>query len=133
MSERPAEVAAARIEVERGRAAPRSMSTRRFRAAGTVRAPNLARDAWEAAKDKGADLAEDAVDAVAKRPVAATGVVAAIAMFLAREPLMDAAPSKLVDGEPKPSAKRESDKPVHQDQQAAQAKAAKQEETETTA
>lgn len=52
---------------------------------------NLARDAWEAAKSKGADIAEDAVDAVSKRPVAATGVVAAVALFLAREPLMNLA------------------------------------------
>ena len=50
----------------------------------------LAHDAWEAAKAKGADLAEDAVDAVAKRPVAVGGVVAALAMFLAREPLKKA-------------------------------------------
>jgi hypothetical protein len=61
---------------------------------------HLARDAWEAAKAKGADVAEDAVDAVAKRPVAATGVVAAIALFLAREPLLDLA-GKLVKGKPK--------------------------------
>ena len=40
------------------------------------------------AKDKGADLAENAVDAVRARPLASTGVVAAIAMFLAREPLI---------------------------------------------
>lgn len=51
----------------------------------------LARDAWQGAKSKGADLAEDAVDAVRKRPVAATGIVAALALFLAREPLMDLA------------------------------------------
>ena len=51
----------------------------------------LARDAWEGAKSKGADLAEDAVDAVRKRPVAATGAVAALALFIAREPLMDLA------------------------------------------
>lgn len=51
----------------------------------------LARDAWEGAKSKGADLAEDAVDAVRKRPIAATGIAAAVAMFLAREPLMDLA------------------------------------------
>lgn len=49
----------------------------------------LARDAWSGAKSKGADLAEDAVDAVRKRPVAATGIVAALALFLAREPLID--------------------------------------------
>lgn len=57
----------------------------------------LARGAWEGAKSKGADLAEDAVDAVRKRPLAATGAVAAVAMFLAREPLMDLA-SKLWNG-----------------------------------
>lgn len=49
----------------------------------------LVSEAWESAKDKGADLAEDAVDAVRRRPVAATGIVAALAMFLAREPLRD--------------------------------------------
>jgi hypothetical protein len=57
----------------------------------------LMEEAWEKAKDKGADLAEEAVDAVRSRPLAATGVVAAFAMFLAREPLMDLA-GKLVDG-----------------------------------
>jgi hypothetical protein len=51
----------------------------------------------QGAKEKGEDLAEDAVDAVRARPYAATGLVAAIAMFLAREPLIDLA-SKLVDG-----------------------------------
>jgi hypothetical protein len=57
----------------------------------------LSREAWEGAKNKGADLVEDAVDAVRARPYAATGVVAAITMFLAREPLMDLA-GKLMDG-----------------------------------
>lgn len=60
---------------------------------------HLAKDAWEAAKSKGVDLAEDAVDAVAKRPIATTGVIAAIAMFLAREPLIDLA-GKLIGGKP---------------------------------
>lgn len=81
-------VTAARIEVERrrgdlldtvhllqARLAPRTLAT----------------DAWEKAKTKGADLAEDAVDVVKARPVAVGGVVAAIAMFLAREPIKDAA------------------------------------------
>jgi hypothetical protein len=49
----------------------------------------LARDAWESAKVKGADLAEDAVDAVRKRPVAVGGAIAALTMFLAREPIKD--------------------------------------------
>jgi hypothetical protein len=51
----------------------------------------LAKGAWQGTKEKGADLAENAVDAVRARPLAATGVVAAITMFLAREPLMDLA------------------------------------------
>jgi hypothetical protein len=51
----------------------------------------LTRDAWEGAKDKGADLAENAVDAVRSRPIAAGGTVAALALFLAREPLMELA------------------------------------------
>ena len=49
----------------------------------------LVREAWESAKIKGADIAEDAVDAVKRRPVATGGVIAAIAMFLAREPIKD--------------------------------------------
>ena len=49
----------------------------------------LAREAWESAKIKGADIAEDAVDAVKRRPVATSGIIAAIAMFLAREPIKD--------------------------------------------
>lgn len=42
---------------------------------------------WDGAKAKSADLAEDAVDAVKNRPVAATGAIAALTMFLAREPM----------------------------------------------
>lgn len=52
---------------------------------------NLASNAWSGAKIKGADLAEDAVDAVRSRPLTATGVAAAVAVFVAREPLWDLA------------------------------------------
>ena len=80
-------IAAARIEVEKTRAAlletVRELQQR-------LQPKTLASEAWEKAKNKGADLAEDAVDAVAKRPVAVGGVVAALAMFLAREPLKKA-------------------------------------------
>ena len=76
----------------------------------------LTRDAWQGAKEKGADLAEDAVDAVRSRPIAATGAVAALALFLAREPLMDLA-GKLVDGigkkRPKKSRKPRQPKQPH--------------------
>ena len=89
-----AEVAAARVEVERKRS--RLMATA-HELQDRLSPRTLAKGAWEGAKDKGADLAEDAVDAVRARPFTATGVVAAITMFLAREPLMDLA-GRLADG-----------------------------------
>jgi len=66
----------------------------------------LARELWEDAKVKGADLAEEAVDAVKARPVAATGVVAALALFLAREPIIDLAGKMISPKEKKNSARR---------------------------
>ena len=86
MTEDP-NVSGARIEVERTKAAlldTMNQLLERFQP------HNLVDDLWESAKNKGADLAEDAVDAVAKRPVAIGGAVAALAMFLAREPLKKA-------------------------------------------
>lgn len=100
----PPKVAAARIEVERRRA--RVMDTAQqlqHRLSPNV----LARDAWDGAKEKGASLAEDAVDVVRANPVTAGGIVAAVAMFLAREPLMDLA-GQIVDsikGKRKPRRK----------------------------
>ena len=88
------EIAAARIEAERRRA--RVMATAQ-ELQDRLSPRTLARNTWQGAKEKGADLAEDAVDAVKTRPIAAGGIVAAIAMFLAREPLMDLA-GKIVDG-----------------------------------
>ena len=88
------EIAAARSEVERSRS--RLMATA-HELQERLSPKTLARNTWEGAKIKGADLAEDAVDAVRARPFAAGGVVAAIAMFLAREPLMDLA-GRIADG-----------------------------------
>jgi hypothetical protein len=83
----PSKVAAARIAVERARGALADTANELLE---RFQPHNLVDDLWEQAKIKGADLAEDAVDAVAKRPVAIGGVVAALAMFLAREPLKKA-------------------------------------------
>lgn len=102
MSDAP-EVAAARADAERSRA---QLMATAHQLQERLSPKVLARDAWQGAKEKGADLAEDAVDAVRARPLAATGVVAAITMFLAREPLMDLA-GKLVDGAKGKSKKRE--------------------------
>jgi hypothetical protein len=79
-------VEAARIEVERSRA--QLLDTAKL-LQQRLQPGKLTRDAWESAKGKGADLAEDAVDAVRRRPYAAGGVVAAIALFIAREPVME--------------------------------------------
>ena len=87
MSDTP-KMVAARIEVARTRAA--LIETAR-ELQGRLQPKTLASEAWEKAKNKGADLAEEAVDAVKKRPVAVGGVVAALTMFLAREPIKDAA------------------------------------------
>ena len=80
-------IAAARIEVERTKA---TMIDTARELQQRLQPKTLANEAWEKAKIKGADLAEDAVDAVAKRPVAVGSVVAALAMFLARDPLKKA-------------------------------------------
>ena len=93
MSESP-EIATARDQVERSRS--RLMATA-HRLQDRLSPKTLARGAWEGTKEKGADLAENAVDAVRARPLAATGVVAAVTMFLAREPLRDLG-RRLADG-----------------------------------
>lgn len=86
------EVVAARMEADRARA--KVIATAQ-ELQDRLSPKTLARGAWEGAKEKGADIAENTVDAVKSRPLAATGVVAAITMFLAREPLIDLA-SKVV-------------------------------------
>ena len=83
----PAKVSAARIEVERTKG---TLLDTLGELMDRFQPHNLVSDVWEQAKNKGADLAEDAVDAVARRPAAVGGVVAALAMFLARDPLKKA-------------------------------------------
>ena len=111
MSADPPQLVSARIEA--GRARARLMDSA-HRLQARLSPATLARDAWEGAKGKGADLAENAVDAVRARPLAATGVVAALALFLARDPLKNLA-GKVVDGVSgkgeKPPRKRARKKP----------------------
>lgn len=107
---RDPKVEAARIEVERSRA--QMLDTAKL-LQHRLEPGKLTRDAWETAKDKGAGLAEDAVDAVRRRPYAAGGVVAAIALFIAREPVKELF-GKLTDAmtprkAPKPSKKKSED------------------------
>ena len=88
MSGKAPDIAAARFEADRARS---QLMTTAHRLQARISPGTLAQNAWEGAKDKGANLAENAVDAVRSRPLAATGVVAALALFLAREPIMDLA------------------------------------------
>lgn len=44
-------------------------------------------NAWEGVRGKSGDLAEEAIQAVRERPATASGVVAAVLIFLARDPL----------------------------------------------
>jgi len=88
MSEDEARIAAARLKVERSR--ERLIETAQA-LARQLEPGRIARGLWDDAKDKGADLAEEAVDAVKARPIAATGIAAGLALFLAREPIAELA------------------------------------------
>ena len=92
MTQESPDVTAAKISAERARA--RLIDTAQV-LQKKLNPKHLAQNAWEDAKVKGADLAEDAVDTVKRRPLAATGVAAAIGLYLAREPLIGLA-GKLV-------------------------------------
>ena len=102
------EIIEARAEAERRRV--RLMATAE-QLQDRLSPKRLTRDAWEGAKDKGADLAENAVDAVRSRPIAAGGTVAALALFLAREPLMELA-GKLANGFKSKRATKKQAKPA---------------------
>ncbi len=89
MTEVDPSIVAARAEVERTRTQLIDTARELQNELLLLYSPHtLARDIWEGAKDKGADLAEDAVDAVRARPLAAGGALAALTLFIAREPLL---------------------------------------------
>lgn len=50
----------------------------------------IAHNAWDGVRERSGEIAEDAIHAVKERPVKASGVVAAVALFLAREPILSA-------------------------------------------
>ena len=93
------EIMAARADVDRTRS---RVMTSAHDLQERLSPKSLARSSWEGAKEKGADLAVTTVDAVRARPLAATGIVAMVTMFLAREPLMALA-GKAVGKSKKPS------------------------------
>ena len=64
-----------------------------------LRPGTIATHAWEGVKDKSGALADDAVEAVKARPVAAASLLAAFTLFLARQPIRSAV-SKLFSKQP---------------------------------
>ncbi|HEY5711851.1 MAG TPA: DUF3618 domain-containing protein [Allosphingosinicella sp.] len=64
-----------------------------------LRPTNLAEEAWDGVKSKGADMADGAVQAVKKRPGAVSLALGAFAIFLARAPLKRAAQHLISGGE----------------------------------
>ncbi len=88
-----------------------------------LRPANLAGDAWDGVKDKSADRAGGALEAVKQRPAAVSVALGALALFLAREPLkraavrlisganpdedgIEASESELIEQRPKPTRRR---------------------------
>ena len=59
---------------------------------------NLAEEAWDGVKDKSADMAEGALQAVKSRPKTVSLALGAFALFLARAPLKRAV-TRLISGE----------------------------------
>lgn len=55
-----------------------------------LRPGNLASEAWSGVRDKGGELADNTLQSVKDRPVAVSGVIAAIVLFLARHPIIAA-------------------------------------------
>lgn len=62
-----------------------------------LRPGNLANDAWSGVKEKSGAMADDALQAVKERPVAAWGILAALVLFLARDPIRSAVSNMLSD------------------------------------
>ena len=65
---------------------------------------NLMSDAWEGVREKSGEVADGALQAVKDRPAATSGILAALVIFLARDPLWRAACGLLSDDDEEQSA-----------------------------
>ena len=65
---------------------------------------HLMSDAWEGVREKSGEVADGALQAVKDRPAAASGILAALVIFLARDPLWRAACGLLSDDDEEQSA-----------------------------
>lgn len=76
------DIEAAKREAE---AARRRLSSTSGALKARLKPSALANDAWTGVREKSTGLADDAVQAVKDRPLTASGVVAGLALFLARD------------------------------------------------
>jgi hypothetical protein len=90
-----AEIIKARTEAELAR---RRLSATAGELQRRLSPGTLAGNAWEGVKDRSGELADDAVEAVKARPIAAGAALGAVLLFLARSPIKSAA-SRLFGGE----------------------------------
>jgi len=90
-----AEIERARRESARAR---RTLETTLAEVQQRLRPGNLAGEAWDGVKGKGAELAGDAIEAAKARPGAVSIALGALGLFLARKPLKRAV-SRLISGE----------------------------------
>lgn len=79
---RPLEAAAAEVERSKRQLAS-TMGALQYR----LRPATLMNNAWEGVRDKSGEVADNTLQAVKDRPATASGILAAIVLFLAREPL----------------------------------------------
>jgi hypothetical protein len=90
-----AAIAAAKAEAVRARA---RFETTVGAAQTRLQPRSLAEEAWDGAKAKGADLADEALQAVKQRPGKVSLTLGAFAIFLARRPLKRAI-GRLISGD----------------------------------
>ena len=91
-----ADILKARGEAELARA---RLSTTLGEIQERLKPQTLANQAWEGVKDRSGALADDAVEAVKARPVAAGAALGAVLLFLARSPIKTAAARLFGGGE----------------------------------
>lgn len=81
------ELAIAKQEAERAR---RRLAATAAELQQRLKPGTIASNAWAGMKDKGGEIAEDAVEAVKARPVPVAAALTAFTLFLARAPLKSA-------------------------------------------
>ena len=72
-----------------------------------LRPANLMSSAWDGVKEKSGAVADGAIEAVKARPVMLSGVVAAVALFAAREPIRALISDFVAQAKAKSPGKRE--------------------------